>query len=166
MRDVVDAYCLVKSRPRLSRVKHHFGMTREQLALERGLPLANWVLPGGDSFDDGQQQFVRTILEGREVSVEAVGRVGQVVRVELAVARTGDLQCWRDLHRLLERYAAAMREALLSSGNYRVEGGGAMQDAPPSVLGYELLVRVTLPLLSDPTDLSRVDGADVEAEVA
>ncbi len=172
-----DAFELVKARPELSGgevpsatrggrfytpVKQHYDVPEADWP-KLELPAIVWV-PGRDRFNAPDRMRSVVVFEGQEVVLEPIHRCEAGHEIHFLVARTSDLQCRRDLYKLVSRFLVAARYALQTTANYSV-GDGRIVKAPrmPAALHYVLEITPYVPVLDEPGALSTVDTVVVSA---
>lgn len=163
-----DAFELIKADPRISGgavpSAADGGKFYPGIKMEYDVPEVNWTklampaivwVPMSDKFDTNHPEKIELDYEGRKVTLEPVWRCLAGHEVHLFVARTADLQCYRDMYKLLSRFMVAMRYALQTTANYRTDGGrwlsSPMERAKmPNALHYVLSVVPYVSMVEEP----------------
>jgi hypothetical protein len=177
MLSLPDAYELVRANrfiagtsknahdfPNLEPVKHFYDLDEDEW-VKASPPFVVWV-PGRDDFDANTPQEVRLTVQGKKRSYQAPERVQAGVDINIFVTRTADLDCHRELFKLVCRVRLALREALDTTANYRTDGGGSggkpSRTRWPSMLHYVMRIAPYIPVVYEPYVLALIEGTEVE----
>lgn len=164
-----DAFELIKAQPQISggatpssvnggvfypAVKMEYDVAESEWP-KHGLPFIVWQ-PTQDRFDTNHPQKVELVgYQGQRVTLEPIMSMLAGHDVHFFVARTADLQCYRDMKKLVDRFLVAVRYALQTNANCSIQGGRMLSSAAdrakqPNALHYVLGIVPRIPCVEEP----------------